>query len=172
MAVLKRRDFRFSITKLIKDSGVRQEIEADGEIDEIFVSSAWVDPPNQVHVWGTLEAVHTGVMFMGSASVEITSECRRCLRVTSRQLNVDIRELFEKDFREDEADTYPIHGEFVDLSDMLRDAIVLALPSAPLCKESCSGLCQYCGANRNEVECKHDFVEIDPRFRVLDQLKE
>jgi uncharacterized protein len=44
-------------------------------------------------------------------------------------------------------------GSSIDLKIGLREAILLSLPIAPLCKEDCAGLCAKCGANKNIVSC-------------------
>ncbi|CAG4904355.1 DUF177 domain-containing protein [Acidithrix sp. C25] len=165
------RDFKVSVTKLLSHPGEPLEVELAGLIGDQFVSSAWVEEGSTTHLSGSLEAVHSGVMFSGVAKVNIVTECRRCLCHSKADLVVEIRELFESDYKEDEGDTYPIHGEFVDLEEMVRDAVVLALPPAPLCKEECAGLCVTCGVDKNLVSCGHDNQGRDPRFSILDQLR-
>jgi uncharacterized metal-binding protein YceD (DUF177 family) len=44
-------------------------------------------------------------------------------------------------------------GSHIDLKIGIREAIILSLPIAPLCKEDCAGLCPRCGANKNKVTC-------------------
>jgi uncharacterized protein len=44
--------------------------------------------------------------------------------------------------------------EYVDLTADIREAIMLAFPSYPVCKPDCKGLCPQCGANRNERACE------------------
>ena len=168
---MKKSDFKIAITRLSKVPGERQVVDIKAAIPELSVSSAWVEDGTLVKLKGTLESVYSGVMFVGIATVDVVTECRRCLRLTAIELEVRISELFEQDYLEEEGDTYPIEGEFVNLLDMLRDAIVLELPRAPLCLNECAGLCQRCGANLNEIDCGHDDDDIDPRFKILDQLR-
>ncbi|MDA8396250.1 MAG: DUF177 domain-containing protein [Actinomycetota bacterium] len=164
--------FKVSITKLSKAPGSVLQVDVEGAIPEMFVSSAWVADDGTVHAKGQLEAVHSGILFSGTATIEVTSECRRCLGRSTQPMQVEIRELFEADFKEEEGDTYPVEGDHVDLTEMLRDAVVLALPAAPLCSAECKGLCQVCGTNLNETDCGHKGGgDIDPRFRILDQLR-
>lgn len=44
--------------------------------------------------------------------------------------------------------------EYVDLTDDIREAIILAFPSYPICDPACKGLCPQCGANLNETTCE------------------
>jgi uncharacterized protein len=56
----------------------------------------------------------------------------------SDELAVDVQEVFEPS-PSDEADTYPLGADRVDLEPMLRDTLLLALPIAPLCRDDCPG---------------------------------
>ena len=58
---------------------------------------------------------------------------------------------------------------FVDLTADLREAIILLLPSHPLCHSSCRGLCARCGSdlNRGPCDCR---PETDGRWSVLEEL--
>ncbi|MBN2619823.1 DUF177 domain-containing protein [candidate division WOR-3 bacterium] len=44
-------------------------------------------------------------------------------------------------------------GPAIDLKIGIREAILLSLPIAPLCKEECAGLCEKCGVNKNTTQC-------------------
>lgn len=163
------KEFRVSVTKLLHRPELIIDLDLVGKIDDMFVSSARVPDGAEVHVVGRLEAAHPGILFTGSAKSEMITQCRRCLSETPEELSVEIRELFLEDG--DEEESYPLEGEFIDLTEMVRDSIVLALPAAPLCRPECKGICQFCGGNRNEVDCHHEDDGIDPRFKALDQLK-
>ena len=71
----------------------------------------------------------------------------------------------------DDLDVYPYHGEEVDLEPLLREQIILAVPFAPLCSESCRGLCPVCGIDRNTGTCTCDATPPDPRWTALKNLK-
>ena len=90
------------------------------------------------------------------------------------ELAVEVRERFV-DQRpgggpEVDDELYPIADDFVDLGPLVRDAIVLELPMAPLCRDDCAGLCAVCGADRNEGECGC-VAPRDPRWANLDVLR-
>jgi uncharacterized protein len=69
-----------------------------------------------------------------------------------------------------EDELYPIVDDTIDLGPLVRDAIVLELPMAPLCREDCRGLCPQCGADRNEGDCSCAAPK-DPRWANLDVLR-
>jgi uncharacterized protein len=57
--------------------------------------------------------------------------------------------------------------ERIDLSQMIVEQIVLALPMKPLCKPDCRGLCALCGANQNLASCECAPEDTDPRWAPL-----
>ncbi|HVF42914.1 MAG TPA: DUF177 domain-containing protein [Pyrinomonadaceae bacterium] len=58
-------------------------------------------------------------------------------------------------------------GDAVDLDELVREQILLALPGRNLCREDCKGLCQKCGADLNAGDCSCDRGETDPRWAAL-----
>ncbi|HET6915863.1 MAG TPA: DUF177 domain-containing protein [Acidimicrobiales bacterium] len=73
---------------------------------------------------------------------------------------------------EEDEETYPLKGELLDLQPLVRDALLLDLPLAPLCREDCKGLCPTCGADLNDGPCSCARAPADPRWAALDLLKE
>jgi uncharacterized protein len=61
--------------------------------------------------------------------------------------------------------------ERIDLSQMIVEQVVLALPMKPLCKPDCRGLCALCGANRNLASCDCSPEDTDPRWAPLKTLQ-
>jgi uncharacterized protein len=97
-------------------------------------------------------------------------ECRRCARAIGGELSVPVKERFLEHVT-DEDDAYPLEGDLLDLADLVRDALILELPLAPLCRDDCKGLCVTCGADLNEADCGCG-APIDPRWANLDALRE
>ena len=62
-------------------------------------------------------------------------------------------------------------GDAVDLDELVREQLLLALPSRHLCREDCKGLCQKCGADLNRNQCSCEQGEVDPRWAALANLK-
>ena len=60
----------------------------------------------------------------------------------------------------------------VDLDELVREQILLALPTRSLCREDCKGLCPKCGADLNAGRCSCEQGEIDPRWSALAGLKD
>ena len=118
-----------------------------------------------------LESVPGGALLAtGTVRAEWVGDCRRCLGEATGALSAEVRELFEPG--SDEEETYPLKSDEIDVEPLVRDAVLLELPLAPLCREACEGLCPVCGANRNEGDCGHKPDDRDPRWAALDQLKD
>ncbi|HET7357519.1 MAG TPA: DUF177 domain-containing protein [Nocardioidaceae bacterium] len=118
-----------------------------------------------------LEAVMEGVLVTGTAQAELDGECVRCLEPIHDRIVADFQELFvydDSETDEDEDDeTSRLEGELLDLEPLLRDAVVLALPFQPLCRDDCPGLCAECGARlADDPDHQHDEA-VDPRWAAL-----
>ncbi len=120
------------------------------------------------------EAVSEGVLVTGSAVAPLTGECARCLDPVTSTAEVSFQELYRylPDPGEDEADEDRfLDGDLLDLEPAFRDAVVLALPLSPLCREDCPGLCAECGVKLADAGPRHGHGEdLDPRWGPLRQL--
>ena len=121
------------------------------------------------------EAVSEGVLVTGSAVAPLTGECARCLDPLTFSTEVSFQELYRylPDPGEDDVDSEDrvLDGDFLDLEPAFRDAVVLALPLSPLCRDDCPGLCAECGAKLADVGPDHRHGdEIDPRWGALAKL--
>jgi uncharacterized protein len=124
-----------------------------------------------------LESVMEGVLVSGTASMPAEGECGRCLDPFSETVVVDLQELFAypdstSDFTSTEDEVSRLQGDFLDLEPVLRDAVVLALPTNPLCREDCPGLCPECGVHLDELPSDHSHDQVDPRWAALQQMIE
>lgn len=59
--------------------------------------------------------------------------------------------------------------EFIDISEDVRQEMILNLPTRILCRDDCKGLCIDCGVNLNEKECKHKHAVVGADQRVGSQ---
>jgi uncharacterized protein len=119
-----------------------------------------------------MEAVSEGVLVTATARAQITGECARCLEPISQPVEVQSQELFaySADDGPDDAEGYSLQGDLLDFEPVLHDALVLAVPLAPLCREDCPGLCVECGVPLAQAGPGHGHgPAIDPRWASLQQ---
>jgi uncharacterized protein len=163
------RPFAVNVAVLRRSPGTRQHEWRRGRIEGLAVTGSLVPAGQDTAVDADLEAVHAGVVVTATVETRWVGECRRCLTPVAGDVRARVRELYEPG--SDGEETYPLYGDQLDLALLARDAVVLELPQVPLCREDCQGLCPYCGANRNEIDCGHDLVPTDPRWAALDALR-
>lgn len=119
-----------------------------------------------------LESVVEGVLVSGTVVASVAGECARCLDPVTDRLEAELLELFAYPDTATEQTTDPdevsrMADDLVDLGPVVRDAVFLALPQAPLCREDCPGLCPECGVRRAELGAEHRHETIDPRWAAL-----
>jgi uncharacterized protein len=130
-----------------------------------------------------LEAVMEGVLVTGTATAALEGECVRCLEPVSDEIEARFQELYVYDDQghhrhgsdtagEGDDETSRLEDDLLDLEPLLRDAVVLALPFQPLCREDCPGLCPECGARlADDPDHTHD-APVDPRWARLAELQQ
>ena len=121
-----------------------------------------------------LESVMDGVLVSGTVTAPVSGECGRCLATMSDTLAVAVQELFlypETSADHDPEDELPqLVGDLLDLTPTLRDAVVLALPLNPVCREDCQGLCATCGERLDDLPEGHAHDQTDARWGALSGL--
>jgi uncharacterized protein len=122
-----------------------------------------------------LEAVMEGVLVTAEVAAPVTGECARCLEPVTTSVDVSFQELYESGDgqagEDEDEDRRFLDADLLDLEPELRDAVVLALPLAPLCRSDCEGLCPDCGVRLAEAGPAHGHGEApDPRWAALRQL--
>ena len=58
----------------------------------------------------------------------------------------------------------------IDITDFVRDAVILSVPVKPICAEQCRGICPICGQNKNVGDCTCAENRPDPRWQSLSKL--
>ena len=122
------------------------------------------------------------VALRGRIEVPVHLPCDRCLSWYPFQVESEFQLIFA--LEDDEAwqvkalesvpsdlETEVLSEPVIDLDDVLRQQVYLALPVKSLCTPSCGGLCVHCGANLNETTCECSKTAKDSPFAALAQLK-
>jgi uncharacterized protein len=148
------------------------EIDLDGE-------SLRLNGPAQFR--GEMQRVAGKPHIRGMLSADIETNCSRCLEPLSRHLEIAFTDVFvdaseestvaEAEVAESELDESLVIGGSVDMSEVVREQILLAVPEQVYCNDDCKGLCPKCGRNRNLTDCSCADDEIDPRWAALKDLR-
>ena len=117
----------------------------------------------------------------GNINAAITLDCTRCLEPVAEHIDVSFDDVFvdaseelaadESEVGVEELDESLVPEGKIDIAEVVREQILLALPDQIFCKEDCKGLCPKCGAILNLIDCKCADDEIDPRWAALKSLR-
>lgn len=169
---------RFNVAQLLKSPvGARREYELSEDIQELDEDIVALEP-----LTGKLRLTRTasGVLATGRFHTSVAIECRRCMREFTSPVDLDIEEEFVPtvDLRTgavvppkdaEEALLIDEH-HMLDLTEVVRQDIILQREQYPLCDEACAGLCPVCGKNLNEGPCGCQDASEDPRWAALREL--
>lgn len=162
-------------TTLRRALGVTREEHRSGRVGELRVADSSVPAEAEADAEVVLVSVDGGIEVAATVTAPWRGECRRCLKPLAGELRCDVREMYRPrspaEAEDPDEDTYPLHGEQLDLQPLVRDALLLELPMAPLCQPDCPGLCPTCGADLNDGPCDCPPAGGDPRWAALDVLR-
>ncbi len=115
----------------------------------------------------------TGYALRLRFSTELTGPCVRCLEEAATDLEIDAREIDQASAQDEELRSPYVSDGDLDVGRWANDALVLAFPSQPLCREDCAGLCSVCGESLNDAdpEAHRHSQGGDPRMAKLRDLK-
>lgn len=139
------------------------------ELDERFKSQVVVD--------ATVEKSGSQVFLAAEVSAKASFECDRCLTSFISPLRSSYRMYYVTEGGADshidpsELLVVPPGFSVIELSDDVRQTILLSVPLKLLCSDQCKGLCPHCGANWNLGECTCEEEVDDPRWEQLTKLK-
>ncbi len=125
----------------------------------------------------TLRRTNRGVLAEATLTGALGAECSRCLRAFAMPLKLEIEEEYLPSIdlktgnplsTADEPDVLRLtdHHE-LDLETPVDEAIILAVPIAPVCRPDCPGLCVVCGERLDDGPHDHPDDDIDPRMEAL-----
>jgi DUF177 domain-containing protein len=160
---------RIPLAAALRHPGNARAVASAVELDGLGGVAAEIPAGTPVAIDLLLERVPEGIVVRGTLSSAWSAACSRCLDPVTGEISVHVDELFE--LVPLEGETYKLDEDVIDLEPMVRDALLLELPLAPLCAPDCAGLCATCGVNRNLTQCECVTTEIDPRWAALRSLE-
>jgi len=175
---------KLDLTEILGHLGMRYPYKVDENplVDEDLECST--------PITGEIVFTNTGSVLLVDGAIEtsVIQPCSRCLAYYEEPVRVPVSEQFAIETRPAgprgrptnviiEEDENPdagllFDGPLFDLTEMLRQGIMLALPTQPLHDENCKGLCPTCGHNLNESACTCKPDNVNPAFAKLATLLE
>ena len=157
-----------------------QPVEAVFQPDKINLDDDTMVLKDEIRFKGSVEKHSYRIDISGNIKGKAEVNCVRCLKLLETDIDISFVSSYvssEYESREkeiqisgDDLDVDFYQNEEIDLAQLIREQIILNAPQTALCKLDCAGLCQICGENKNEKKCNCSEREIDPRFKVLENL--
>jgi uncharacterized protein len=136
-----------------------------------------IEPPE---VQGRLNRRSHEVQLRGTVRARAEVDCARCLQSVEMPIETsfDVKYISSDDYRatetvelqEEDLSVAVFEDATIDIDELVREQVLLALPTRALCSEECKGLCPVCGANKNRQSCACESALIDPRWGALKNL--
>jgi uncharacterized protein len=121
------------------------------------------------------------VRLRGNVSARAEVDCDRCLKAIEVPIETEFDVTYvpasnyaaneTAELQEADLLVSVYEGDEIDVDEIVREQILLALPARALCGEECKGLCPVCGVDRNTNGCACEEKETDPRWSALKDLR-
>ncbi len=108
------------------------------------------------------------VLVRGRLHGEVRLPCSACLQPAKVEVEAPVELLYappgttpelDADDPLSEVDLLHHDNQVVDVTEPLRELVIVSLPMAARCTETCKGLCPECGQNLNDAACMHTLVK-------------
>ncbi len=163
------------------------DLPEQGREVHIADQSVWKDPVHEFQIQASIAVPLTARLFLlpgpegllvrGDIAGQVQMPCDRC----TRNVRIDLEAGFEvfEAYAPEEQEGQGAEGLITDrqgtpelnAAELLWEQFLLALPTKPLCSETCRGLCPKCGQDLNDGSCSCDSEGSDPRMAVFKNLK-
>ena len=166
---------RLDLTEIALNLGKHFHYEVNEECEE-NEDFRCVEP-----VKGGIDFTNAGrlIIVRGKLATVVELECGRCLDEFITPVKMTVEEQFPivdphavtpehtEEIEEDEVDESLFLDNVFDLSEYIRQAVLVEVPIRPLCREDCKGLCPTCGMDLNEGACGCPVETEDSPFAAL-----
>jgi uncharacterized protein len=148
---------------------------------ELALEDEYASLAGEVRARGRASRRGDEVRVSGSLQTSVELRCDRCLGPVPVPVNVEFAANFVRpadpaaeagELHDEDLEFSVYDGDSVDLDEIVREQILLALPARQLCRDDCRGLCPACGRNLNAESCDCARHETDPRWAALADLKQ
>ena len=152
--------------------------------DQLEIDQARLSVNADITVSGSLNRIDDDVYLKGTVMTSVIASCSRCLDTLSYPIDSDLKSHYvpsdnqfiskrDVELHASDIDAEVYENQQIDLTQSIRDSILLAVPVICLCKENCKGICSKCGHNLNQgrCECENESF-VDPRLESLKNFKD
>jgi uncharacterized protein len=169
---------RIELDKLEKNGGRFSRTYETGELSLDDAELRLIEP---AEIRGRVGRKGQEVELRGELAGKVGAACDRCLQPVEIAVRSEFRERFvpavswrgepQHELQEEDLNLAVFDGEAIELDDLVREELLLAVPAHVLCREDCQGLCPVCGIDRNRSSCQCETGETDSRWEGLENLR-
>ena len=133
-----------------------------------------------VDVKGKVRLAGPEVFVSGHIETRAQVECDRCLKQVELPVNADFdleyitgaeyESSAAAELTEELMAVSVFDGETIDVDEIVKEQILLAVPTRVVCQPDCKGICPVCGIDKNTSDCDCETNEVDPRWAALKNL--
>ena len=159
----------------IPEDGIQQEID-------LLISINDSQEPDFAEVFIKILKIGKKVLVEGSVKISVSLNCSRCLEDFPYPMDKSFREEYnpaeeretegEKELSGSELDLSYYSNNEIDISELVKEQVLLSVPMKALCGPECRGICPECGKNYNKGPCECSTEEVDPRLAPLKKFRE
>ncbi len=134
------------------------------EVDRLKLGDPDVRLTEPAKVSGRIRRNGNEIELRGELHAMVEAPCSRCLQPVELPIHADFVERFvpavswraeaQHELQEQDLNLAAFDGEAIEIDDLVREEILLAMPAQVLCREDCKGLCPSCGIDRNTSNCR------------------
>jgi len=168
---------RIELDSLERGSGSFSHVYQDDELEFNDERVRLLELPE---ISGKITRNGNQVLISGRIVARAEVDCDRCLKSVEVPVrsefnlqyvtNADYEAIQAAELLETDLALSVFDGEGIDIDEIVREQVLLAVPTRGLCNEDCKGFCPICGADKNLQNCGCRTEEIDPRWAVLKEL--
>ena len=168
---------RIELDSLEGTSGSFAHVYGSDELEFNDERVRLIEPPE---ISGQVVRKGNQLLLNGRLVARAEVDCDRCLKSVEvpvrTEFNLqyvtaaDYKAIHAAELEESDLALSVFDGEAIDVDEIVREQILLAVPTRSLCREDCKGFCPVCGADRNLKECGCQTEDSDPRWAGLKEL--
>jgi uncharacterized protein len=155
--------------ELLRRPGAERDVDVEVDPGEVGIVDDRLVEGAPVRARFHLESLSDGIVVSGEVVSTWHGACRRCLVPVGGELHSVVHEIYQSTVTD--PDAFPIEHDQIDLEPIVREVVQIDLPTVPLCRPDCAGLCPQCGADRNADPCGCRVDRADDRWAALDELR-
>jgi uncharacterized protein len=155
---------------LISKKAYKKKVHLVSDIENFYDDGENIEFLKPVTLDGELFIAENVICLEGKVTTELRLSCSRCLTSFNYDIDFQIHENFSNNNENKDDEIIFIDSDIIDITEIIKNNIIISLPIKKLCKDNCKGLCQVCGTNLNISSCNCMDDTVDPRLAKLKDL--